>query len=118
MVEVRRLLAGVPAARDGEVVETLLTGENVRLERIVSRGQVSPEGFWYDQPHDEWMMVVAGAARLAVEGQTEELRLEPGDAVLLPAHCRHRVTWTDPGRSTVWLALFVTAAATAAGATE
>ena len=108
-IEVRSLLGGLPAARDGEVVQPMLAAEGVRLERIVSHGQASPEGFWYDQSQAEWVMVVAGAARLAIDGQADELVLGPGDAVYLPALCRHRVTWTDPDRPTVWLALFVAA---------
>lgn len=110
MVEVRNLLEELSAARAAEVSETLLEREGVRLERIVSLGQASPEGHWYDQPQDEWVMLAAGAARISIEGEAEELSLMPGDAVLLPAHCRHRVTWTDPDRPTVWLALFVAAA--------
>ncbi len=106
-VEVRNLLGGLPAARDGEVGQLLLAAEGVRLERIVSHGQASPPGFWYDQDDAEWVMVVTGAARLAIEGQADDLTLGPGDAVYLPAHCRHRVSWTDPAQPTVWLALFI-----------
>lgn len=86
------------------------------LERIVPRGQATPAGEWYDHAWDEWVMVLAGAARLlieedaAAEGEEEgsvEYDLGPGDSMLLPAHCRHRVTWTDQARLTVWLALHV-----------
>ena len=45
----RQLLADLPAALDEELSETLLAGRGVRLERIVSFGQASPDGFWYDQ---------------------------------------------------------------------
>ena len=107
MAEVRRLLAALPDATANEVVDVVLRARGLRLERIVSHGQVSPEGFWYDQPEAEWVLVLAGAARLAIEGETAERELGPGDAVYLPAHCRHRITWTDPARPTVWLTLFV-----------
>ena len=33
-----------------EITDTLLLTGRVRIERIVSTGQSSPEGFWYDQP--------------------------------------------------------------------
>jgi cupin 2 domain-containing protein len=91
---------------DGETAETLLARPGVRVERIVSHGEASPPGFWYDQAEDEWVLLVAGAARLEIEGEGE-FGLAPGDHFLLPAHCRHRVAWTDPDRPTVWLALFV-----------
>lgn len=70
----------------------------------MSTGQASPPGFWYDRPQDERVMVVCGAARLLVEGESER-PLGPGDFCFLPAHRRHRVTWTSPDEPTVWLAL-------------
>ena len=52
-------------------------------------------------------MLLKGRARLVIAGEAEERVLGPGDAVYLPAHCRHRVEWTDPDHPTVWLALFI-----------
>ena len=106
-LSVCNLLTSLPSARDAEVSEALITGEGIRLERIVSLGQVSPEGFWYDQKEAEWVMVMTGRARLTIAGEPQDRVLGPGDAVFLPAHCRHRVAWTDPDHPTVWLALFV-----------
>ncbi len=101
------LLSDLPPRSAAEITDTLLTAGGARLERIVSWGQASPEGFWYDQAEAEWVMVLTGRARLHIDGEDGERVLGPGDAVFLPAHCRHRVTWTDPGRPTVWLALFM-----------
>lgn len=100
------LLASL-ATSDTEYNQTLVAGTGVRLERIVSFGQASPEGFWYDQAEAEWVTVLTGGARIRVAGQANDIILGPGDTVLLPAHCRHRVEWTDPDQPTVWLALFV-----------
>lgn len=77
----------------------------IRLERIVSRGHASPEGFWYDQATDEWVMLAAGNAGLIFEGEEQARIMAPGDWVFIPAHARHRVEWTDPENDTVWLAL-------------
>lgn len=77
----------------------------VVVERIVSAGAASPEGYWYDQEQEEWVMVVSGRARLELEGEPTPLELAPGDWCRLPAHCRHRVAWTDPDQPTVWLAV-------------
>lgn len=109
MTRVTNLLAALPPDRGKEVFEALLQAPGVKLERIVSRGQATPAGEWYDQAWDEWVAVLAGAARLRVEEPDGEAEydLGPGDALLLPARCRHRVTWTDPERATVWLALHV-----------
>jgi cupin 2 domain-containing protein len=89
-----------------EHVETLLRWPGGRLERIVSYGHRSPEGFWYDQDEHEWVQVVSGRARLEIEGMPV-LELGPGDRVWLPAHTRHRVLWTEPDVETVWTALFL-----------
>jgi len=89
----------------GERVDRIASGSGFDLERIVSLGQVTPAGHWYDQDRAEWVMLVTGAARLRFEDQPEDLSLEPGDSVLIEARRRHRVTWTDPSRPTVWLAL-------------
>ena len=96
------LFEALDVASGQEVTSQLLRRKDLRIERIVSNGQASPPGFWYDQPHDEWVLLVAGGARLEIEGEAER-ELAPGDYLLLPAHCRHRVAWTDPDRETIWL---------------
>jgi cupin 2 domain-containing protein len=86
-----------------ELVQTLLSAASVRIERIVSHGHVSPEGFWYDQDQHEWVLVLRGAARLRFEDGVVEM--QAGDFVNIPAHRRHRVEWTTPDEPTVWLAV-------------
>ena len=100
------LLSPLPDADATEHVDALLTRPYLRIERIVSRGQASPPGFWYDQPEAEWVLVLAGAARLRFEEETEARLLGPGDWVDIAPHRRHRVDWTDPEAPTVWLAVF------------
>ena len=99
----RHLLSDVPHEVRDELTETLVRGEYVRIERIVSVGHRSPEGFWYDQPEHEWVVLLQGAARLRFEDAVEEMKA--GDAVHIEAHRRHRVEWTDPGMRTIWLAV-------------
>ena len=100
------LLSTLPDARSAEQTEALLTRPGLRLERIVSLGQASPPGFWYDQAEGEWVLLLAGAARLRFADEAEARLLGPGDWLDIPPHRRHRVDWTDPARPTVWLALF------------
>jgi cupin 2 domain-containing protein len=99
------LLASIPERLDAEQIVTLLATDNLRIERIVSTGQVSPPGFWYDQDWAEWVLVVAGAAGLLFEDEAAPRVLRPGDYLLIPAHRRHCVAWTDAERPTVWLAV-------------
>jgi cupin 2 domain-containing protein len=105
----RSLLSSMPAAADAEATEVLLSAHGVRLERIVSMGQASPPDFWYDQAEAEWVLLVAGNARVRVEAEACDRMLVAGDTLFLPARCRHRVTWTDPGVPTVWIALHIDA---------
>ena len=85
--------------------EQLLNGRQFRLERITSSGRSTPQGQWYNQENDEWVVLLTGAARLRLEDPDETLDLRAGDYLNIPAHRRHRVEWTDPARPTVWLAL-------------
>ncbi|HVZ36992.1 MAG TPA: cupin domain-containing protein [Polyangiaceae bacterium] len=94
----------LPAAA-AEQVTALLERGAVRIERIVSQGQCSPPGFWYDQEEHEWVLLVRGSARLEY-ADGEVVSLNAGDWVDIPAHRRHRVAWTDPARATLWLAVF------------
>ncbi len=94
----------IPASMPEEVVQTLIRATNVRIERIVSHGHTSPEGFWYDQEQYEWVILLKGAARMTVEGTV--LDLKPGDYVHIPAHQKHWVDWTTPDEPTIWLAVF------------
>ena len=89
------LMSGLPSQPLAEeVTETLLERPGLRIERIVSTGHATPEGQWYDQDSDEWVLVVKGNARLRLEGEAHDRELGEGDFVFLPAHCRHRVAWT------------------------
>ena len=88
-----------------ESIESLLEGGRFRVERIVSTGQTTPEGEWYDQNSAEWVVVLTGRARLRIENPDEIVQLTPGDYVNIPAHQRHRIEWTDPNEPTVWLAI-------------
>ena len=101
------LFAALPKPGTEEHVEVLLERPGVRLERIVSHGQASPPGYWYDQDEGEWVLVLRGQARLRLEGEAEDRLLGPGDHLYLAPHVRHRVAWTTPDEPTVWLALFI-----------
>lgn len=95
----------LPATGAGEAFDVLLDRPGLRIERIVSRGHASPPGFWYDQPRDEWVVVLAGAARLRFEDEPAARALRAGDSLDIAAHRRHRVEWTDPAGPTIWIAV-------------
>ena len=106
MIRSGNLRQGAPGDPEAEQVETLVRGRTARIERIVSLGQVSPDGFWYDQPEDEWVLLASGVASLRLEGEEVARRLGPGDWVFLPAGVRHRVDATSTQPPCVWVAVF------------
>jgi cupin 2 domain-containing protein len=89
-----------------ELVEILAQNKQIRIERIVSTGQSSPEGFWYDCDEAEWVVVLKGEAELMFADDRQSLRMRPGDHVTIPAHKKHRVQWTTSDEPTIWLAVF------------
>lgn len=99
------LFANVPAHLTQEQIVELLTTPNVVIERVVSTGQASPPGFWYDQQWAEWVILLAGSARLLFASEDKPRDLKPGDYIHIPPHARHRVESTDTAQPTIWLAV-------------
>lgn len=87
-----------------EILEPLVTGNDTLIERIISTGQTTPPGQWYDQNRDEWVVVLQGEAILGYEDGSR-LKLAVGDYVLIPAHCKHRVEYTSSEPPCIWLAV-------------
>lgn len=102
----KNIFEAPPDDAAGEFFEILAGSGGTRVERIVSRGDASPPGFWYDQGDHEFVVVLRGAARLGFAEPDEVVELGPGDHLTIPARRRHRVDWTDPNGPTVWLAVF------------
>lgn len=88
-----------------EVFEELFCGASFRVERIISSGQASPPGFWYDQEEDEWVALLQGEAELEFEDGAVQ-KLKKGDWAFLPASLRHRVAATSVDPPCIWLAVF------------
>ncbi|MDI9636219.1 cupin domain-containing protein [Geitlerinema splendidum] len=98
------ILQKIPAALPDEVFDTIVSSENIKIERIISKGHCSPPGFWYDQDQSEWVLLVKGEAKLSLEHET--VLLKPGDYVNIKPHIKHRVEWTTPEEETIWIAIF------------
>jgi cupin 2 domain-containing protein len=104
-MEPENLLDNLPANLPEELFTTILQANNLRIERIVSHGHVSPPGFWYDQDENELVIVLEGSAAVQFDGDAEPVELRRGSYLNIPAHARHRVAWTDAAQNTVWLAI-------------
>jgi len=95
----------MPENIEDELFDTLLQTNNLKIERIVSKGHTSPESGWYDQAQHEWVILLEGAATITFE-DGKETNLSKGDYLIIPAHVKHKVSWTDPSCETIWLAIF------------
>jgi cupin 2 domain-containing protein len=104
-MEIVNLLSQVPDQVSDELFQELVKTDRVKIERVVSAGHASPPGFWYDQEQHEWVMVLQGSAGLEFDGSDGTIVLKAGDAIVIAAHRRHRVEWTDPNEKTIWLAV-------------
>jgi cupin 2 domain-containing protein len=104
-MNLNNIFTSIPENIQEEMFEDLLKTDQIRIERILSKGQSSPAEGWYDQAEHEWVMVLEGSGVLLFE-DGRKITLNKGDFYHIPAHVRHRVAWTDPDRVTVWLAVF------------
>ena len=105
MNDIRNIYSSIPIEIPMELIQNILITDSFKIKRIVSQGHSSPEGFWYDQDQNEWVLLLKGSAGLLFEGSEDIFELKPGDYVNIPAHRRHRVEWTDPNTETVWIAV-------------
>ena len=91
---------------DKEIFDTLLQNQNIKIERIISYGQTSPDSFWYDQEENEFVLLLEGEAKIEFKDKT--IALKRGDYLLIPKYTKHRVSYTLPNKPTIWLAIFFT----------
>ncbi|MBY7959703.1 cupin domain-containing protein [Vibrio fluvialis] len=99
------LFETIPAELPNEQFTDLLRNRHVRIERILSKGHTSPESGWYDQDEHEWVLVLQGCGRVEFDNG-ESTTLNVGDYLNIPAHTRHKVSYTSPEQVTLWLAVF------------
>jgi cupin 2 domain-containing protein len=102
--QAHNIYSSLPTELKGEVFDDLLRAGNVRVERIISPGHTSADKGWYDQEDNEWVIVLQGAGTILFAAG-EEVTLKEGDYLNIPAHAKHKVTWTQPNDRTIWLAI-------------
>lgn len=100
----QNLLTNIPSELPEELFTTLLENNQLKIERIVSRGHHSAENDWYDQDRHEWVLLVQGCARIAY-ADSEPVELIAGQYLHIPAHRKHRVEWTSSVEDCIWLAI-------------
>ena len=106
MTKLGNIFSNIPKHTPQEIFEEIITAENIKIERIISKGHTTPDDKWYDQDKNEWVILLKGSAGLLFEGEDNPITLHPGDYILIPAHMKHRVEWTDQNEEIIWLAVY------------
>lgn len=89
---------------DTEIFEGVCTAGNLSIERIISNGQTTPAGKWYNSDRNEWVVLLKGKASLEMENGMV-IHLSEGDYLLIPAGQKHRVSYTSKEPPCIWLAV-------------
>ena len=88
-----------------EIIEILVENQDIRIERIISKGQKSPEGFWYNQNQNEFVLLLKGYAIIEFENRND-VELKSGDFLIISTNEKHRVKYTNTNNETIWLTVF------------
>ncbi len=104
-MNISNIFSDIQKKAPDEVLETIIQTQQLKIERIISRGHATTKGEWYDQDKNEWVIVLKGNAGLLFEGNDKTVVLKTGDYINIPAHQKHRVEWTEPEEETIWLAV-------------
>ena len=105
-METINIFSNLPDNLPEEVFETIVSNKHIRIERIISpKDHKTPEGKWFNQDLDEFVILLKGSAVLLYKESTESISLKPGDYINIPRHIEHRVESTDKKLETVWLAI-------------
>jgi cupin 2 domain-containing protein len=97
----------IPSDLPDELIEKIAgdATKDISIERIISRGHASPQGFWYDQVKNEFVILLKGKAALLFKKTNKVIEMSPGDYINIPAHTLHRVEWTSKEEDSLWLAI-------------
>jgi cupin 2 domain-containing protein len=101
----KNIFSKLPFAKRKEIFETLFRGKGVKIERISSLGQVTPDGEWLSERTSEWVLLLKGSAKLRFKKKNKSVSMKSGDYLFIPAHTFHRVEYTDKKNQSVWLAV-------------
>ena len=104
-MEIKNILADIPQQLPNELFTTLLQNQQLKIERIVSKGQCDAKDKWYEHETDEWVILLQGEAVLEFAEENELKTLKAGDYLFIPAYKKHRVDWTHPKQESIWLAI-------------
>ena len=88
-----------------EICLKIFETPSISVEKIISCGQSSAAGFYYDQPQDELVWLLSGEAEILFKNG-KLVPLKAGDGLLIDAHELHRVESTSKNPPCIWIAIF------------
>jgi len=98
------IFTNIPKKLNEELFEDILNKPNIKIQRIISDGNTEEEFQWYDQNNDEWVIILQGAAIIEFKDE-DDIKLETGDYINIPAHKKHKISWLNKDIKTIWLAV-------------
>jgi cupin 2 domain-containing protein len=102
---IKKNIFSAPAETDKqEIFEILFQTNNFKVERIYTLQPYIKPGEWYDQPQDEWVLLLKGEAVLEMKDE-EYIQLVEGEYIFIPAHKIHRVRASSKDKPCIWLAI-------------
>ncbi len=98
------IFSKIPEQIRDELFEDIITTKDIKIERIISDGHISPKSGWYESEQNEWVIVLQGGAILEFEALHVELGV--GDYYNIKADTKHKVSYTSKDEKTIWLAIY------------
>ncbi len=105
MIKLRNIFSEIPKDLPEELIETLEKKDNIKIERIISKGHITKKERWYDQDKNEFVLVIKGNSIILFE-DNEEIKMTEGDYIIIPKRIKHKVIYTDKNKDTIWLTIF------------
>ena len=103
-MQVTNIFDNIPTQLHQELFQDIFSKDGLKIQRIVSQGEATQDDKWYIQEDDEWVIVLQGEAILCFEDDSD-IKLSSGDYIHIPAHKKHKVSWTSSDEQTIWLAV-------------
>ena len=104
-MELKNIFSNIPKSLSDELFKELVSSENCKIERIISKGHKTEEGKWYNQDKNEFVIILKGNAELLFKENNKTIKMKEGDYINIPPRTKHRVTKTDPNKETIWLTI-------------
>ena len=87
----------LPDIKENEIINILKENENVKIERIISTGQISD---WMVQERKEYIILIQGIA--IIEFNDKKVEMKAGDTLFIERMEKHRVAYTSQNPYCIW----------------